>query len=128
MVASYKDRPSHQPEYRLAYVRKWNRRVRVEAINHYGGKCFCCGEQRLEFLALDPINGGGNQHRKEIRKTCGSLHYWLKKNGWPEGFRVACHNCNSALGFLRVLPASNRAATTVISRRNRAIYLGRITW
>lgn len=104
MVDKYKDRASHQPEFRRAYRRRWDRRVRLEALQHYGGVCFCCGETRAEFLAFDHINGGGHQHRKEMRKTCGNIHYWLKKNGWPPGFRVACHNCNMAIGFYGYCP------------------------
>lgn len=96
--------PAHQSEYRRKQRRIWDRSVRLEALKHYGGKCFCCGELRPEFLAFDHINGNGNQHRKEMRKTCGTIHYWLKKNGWPAGIRVACHNCNLAMGFYGYCP------------------------
>src|SRR3990170_1408240 len=27
--------------------------AKIEVIEHYGGKCSCCGENRIEFLCLD---------------------------------------------------------------------------
>jgi len=71
--------------------------IRLEVLQYYSGKeipdCLCCGEQMFEFLHIDHINGGGLKHRRQV---CGSegLFYWLKKNHWPEGFRVLCANCN----------------------------------
>lgn len=77
------------------------RRIRLEIIAAYGGKCECCGEERIEFLAIDHINGGGRRHRKSLS---GNFYRWLKRNNFPEGFRVLCHNCNSALGFYGYCP------------------------
>ncbi|KKN31249.1 hypothetical protein LCGC14_0825930 [marine sediment metagenome] len=74
--------------------RDWQRRVRLEAISHYGGRCACCGESEEAFLALDHINGGGNRHRRENK--IGLLSYWVRKEGYPDGFQVLCHNCNQA--------------------------------
>src|SRR5689334_6761973 len=73
--------------------RVWERQVREEVLAHYGGKCMCpgCTEAQYEFLAIDHIHGGGRKHRESIKTP---LPYWLKKNGFPEGFRVLCHNCN----------------------------------
>ena len=77
--------------------------LRDEAIAYYGGKCACCGEDRREFLCIDHTNGGGTQHRREI-KGQGSIQLWLKKNGYPKGFRILCFNCNGALGHWGYCP------------------------
>ena len=69
-------------------------RLRLEAIKHYGGVCVCCGEKQIEFLCIDHINGGGNQHRKIM--TTKSIGEWLCANKYPKGFQVLCFNCNSA--------------------------------
>lgn len=74
---------------------KW-RQDRLTCLEHYGGVCACCGENRYEFLAIDHINGGGNRHRSE---TGGKIVRWLLKNNLPKGFRVLCHNCNHSLGM-----------------------------
>ena len=74
-------------------------KLRKTVIESYGGKCVCCEEANFAFLSIDHINGGGNQHRKELFGRTGSSHSfyrWLKKNGFPEGFQVLCHNCNFA--------------------------------
>ncbi len=74
----------------------------------------------MEFLAIDHIDGGGTKHRKKIRT--GMFHWWLKKNGWPDGFRVACHNCNSALGHYGYCP--HQVARTSLAEQTVAVYGG----
>lgn len=68
---------------------------RIEALQAYGGlipACACCGETGLLFLSLDHVNGGGRQHRRETGG--GGFYVWLRKNNYPAGFQVLCHNCN----------------------------------
>lgn len=85
-----------------------HRRLRVRVLLHYGGSspsCACCGEQRYEFLAVDHINGNGRQHRQEILAKHGQhLYRWLIHQNFPPGFRVLCHNCNSAIGYFGYCP------------------------
>jgi hypothetical protein len=69
--------------------------IRDEVIQAYGGwRCLCCGETEHAFLSLDHIGGNGYKHQKEVRRFGGAYYVWLKQNGFPEGFRVLCHNCN----------------------------------
>lgn len=82
-------------------IRKALRKVRYEALCHYGGNppsCACCGESGLEFLTLDHKHGDGSTHRKQISITPGgsSIFYWLRNNHYPCGFQVLCYNCNCA--------------------------------
>lgn len=83
-----------------AYHARYRRQLREEAISAYGGKCVCCGECGFLFLGIDHIDGGGNAHRAEVlgaKNRAGARFYaWLKRHGWPEGFRVLCFNCNMA--------------------------------
>ena len=68
---------------------------RTLALDAYGGRCACCGEGEPVFLIIDHVIGGGNKHRKKL----GGAHAvfrWLRKNDWPDGFQVLCHNCNWA--------------------------------
>lgn len=96
-------------EKRLEYNRRWRKKnkekelkkqriarlkLRVQVINHYGGKCQCCGEIELNFLTVDHVNRDGNKHRKQIGIGGGVLYGWLRKNNFPKGFRILCHNCN----------------------------------
>jgi hypothetical protein len=75
---------------------------RLTVISHYGGKCACCGEDRIEFLALDHIDGKGHKHRTEIHP--GGIFAWLIKHGFPSGFRVLCFNCNWSFGAYGYCP------------------------
>ncbi len=83
------------------------KRVKWEVLTHYGGNppsCVCCGESIYDFLCLDHINGGGNQHRKKIRKFGNLFHHWILVNNFPDGFQVLCFNCNMAKGFFGTCP------------------------
>lgn len=81
-----------------------HRKEREECLARYGGVCACCGESQYEFLAIDHIDGGGSTHRKEQRIT--KMARWLKKNQFPPGYRVLCHNCNMAFGQYGYCPHS----------------------
>jgi hypothetical protein len=96
----YDARPSSTPEN--------HRRYRVEARDAvhaaYGNRCACCGEARREFLAVDHVNGGGNKHRREIGKCAINLHRLIIKKGFPNTYRLLCHNCNQARGAYGYCP------------------------
>ena len=84
----------HIEEARLRY-----RKLREEAFIAYGGiKCACCGTTHFVFLALDHVNNDGAACRKKNDNGSGLL-YKLRRNGWPPGFQVLCHNCNYAKQF-----------------------------
>lgn len=80
-----------QPEIVLNRNVKYYRKLKKTVIKAYGGKCMKCGEGHWEFLQIDHINGGGNEHRRSILK---SFYVWLKQNDYPKGFQVLCANCN----------------------------------
>jgi dCTP deaminase len=78
----------------------WRKQVRLEVLYHYSNgsmSCACCGENNIEFLCLDHKNGGGNKHRKEIGLGGYAIYIWLRKEGFPDGYRVLCFNCNYAV-------------------------------
>lgn len=81
--------------------------TRIEVIQHYGGCCACCGESRYEFLSIDHVGGTGASHRRD-QPTAYKIIRWLRKNGYPPGFRVLCYNCNCAIGFYGYCPHENR--------------------
>ena len=76
-------------------------RLKNDAFNAYGGikySCEHCPEKtgNIEFLTIDHINGGGNDHRRQIGRGGVSIYRWLKNNQYPSGYRVLCYNCNAA--------------------------------
>lgn len=74
--------------------------ARVAALMHYSSgamRCACCGEQHLNFLALDHVNGEGP--RMQGGRLGGNVFFvWLVREGFPPGLQVLCHNCNCAKG------------------------------
>lgn len=105
------------PEYHQSYAREWHQKLKAAAIKHYGNACACCGESTYEFLCIDHINGGGNEQRRRL--GCSRNFYsWLKKNGYPKGFRTLCHNCNQSLGYNGYCPhqKKNKGRIRVLPR------------
>jgi len=106
---------SYHHQYYLKQKEKINARnrdyrhsTRLAALNHYSNNdphCECCNERHLEFLAIDHINGNGNKHRIELNQR--NIFLWLKRNAYPSGFRLLCHNCNFALGLYKECPHNN---------------------
>ena len=82
-------------------VKRRTQKARREVIEYYGGKCSCCGEDRIEFLAIDHINGGGLEERKKYRGS--GWYYYLRKNK-PSHLRILCHNCNMSIGLYGYCP------------------------
>jgi len=75
--------------------KKYNRKLKRVVLNYYGNKCICCGEQIIQFLTIDHINGNGCRHRKKLGVSSGSDFYkWLIDNNFPGGFQILCFNCN----------------------------------
>lgn len=93
------------------YSAELKRRYRIEALQHYSNSevpsCSCCDETTFEFLAFDHIEGGGNKHMQQIGHN---IVRWLRKNGYPPGFRVLCHNCNFARGHYGCCPHERKSS------------------
>lgn len=90
---------------------KRNSEVRLECktlvYNHYtNGKfdCNICGFDNIYALTVDHINGGGNQHKKEVG---GHLYKWLIDNDYPPNFQILCANCQFIKEFSRPTYGSN---------------------
>lgn len=90
-----------------AKQRERNKMVRLTVLEHYGGKCVCCGEDRYEFLAIDHINNDGKKDR-DVAGTGTSFFYWVIKENYPDNLRILCHNCNMARHIYGKCPHENK--------------------
>jgi hypothetical protein len=86
-------------------------KLKVDVFTAYsnGGepRCADCGEQKLEFLSIDHVDSDGASHRRKIGK---SLYLWLRRNGFPGGFQILCHNHNALKFIASVTGKSKKAA------------------
>lgn len=82
----------------------------------YGNQCFCCGEITPEFLTIDHINGGGHRHRHSGRTAehhSRNIYCEIVREGYPKDkYRLACWNCNAALGRYGYCPHQMRPSAT----------------
>ena len=72
--------------------------LKLETICVYSNgtmKCVMCGEHKLPCLSIDHIYGGGNKHRRQLKVAGVDLYRWLRRNKYPDGYRVLCANCQS---------------------------------
>ena len=79
------------------------RALKREVVDAYGGECACCGEKRLYFLTIDHVNGDGASERRAMAASARgasttTLHYLLRRLGYPSSYQVLCYNCNCAKG------------------------------
>lgn len=89
--------------------------LRYEVLKHYNNSeipfCACCKEKEEDFLSIDHIYGRKNKSKKESYLTGIPLYTWLKRNGYPAGFQVLCHNCNQAKGYYGKCPHEQNKIT-----------------
>lgn len=96
----YKQRVEHGNNY----GKQWRLRLRREMLDAYGHKCACCGETKMEFLALDHRFNDGKADRARFKNIC-PFYVWLKKQGFPKDrYQLLCHNCNMAKAFYGTCP------------------------
>lgn len=91
-------------QYHKDRVSRYKRKVKLDLIAAYGGKCACCGEDEPDFLTVDHTNNDGREHR---RKCPGHLALYrdLRDRGYPKkGFCLMCFNCNIARSLFGVCP------------------------
>lgn len=76
------------------YAKRYRAELRQQIIDAYGGSCVCCGSTRERHLALDHVNGNGNQHRREVSSNNLTILRLVVQQGYPSDFQLLCHNCN----------------------------------
>lgn len=83
------------------YLRDYTKRLRIELIDKYGGKCNCCGEKNIGFLSIDHINGDGVNHRKTFHGSTRELYRDLARKGNSKNYQIQilCFNCNMGRQF-----------------------------
>lgn len=104
-----KDRP-HVHEAKLSE----QQRLRREVIAGYGGGCECCGTTHLPHLTIDHVGGGGAEERRKLGRG-SALYRRLRREGFPEGYRVLCFNCNWAMHVEGECTCQHRARLEAVS-------------
>lgn len=90
-------------------VNKSRKKVRIDMIVEYGGKCVHCNINDFEVLDIDHISNDGANDRKNGLFGY-NLYRYLKKNKWPkDNFQLLCKNCNwkKELNKRRIYKLSN---------------------
>lgn len=82
------------------YSRTSKVRIKRQVFTHYckspNIQCRYCGEDDIDILTIDHINGGGNRQQRDMgwtKRGGYSFYFWLKRNGFPDGYQVLCMGC-----------------------------------
>ena len=100
----YKRNKERLQAYDRTYSQKLSRREighlnKVTVLSHYSNPpdipiCNHCGEQDIDVLCIDHIEGGGHQERIKLGLSGNGFYKWLGRNSYPDGYQVLCYNCN----------------------------------
>lgn len=78
--------------------KKNNDIMKMKVFQHYSRgnpRCACCGEDMLDFLQIDHINGR-KKYGHDRNFSGSALYRWIVKSGFPPDMQVLCANCNFA--------------------------------
>jgi len=110
-AARSKELYHRNPAPRRAYMKQYYKNLRAEVLAAYGGQCACCGENHVEFLNVDHVDGTGAAHRRTVPGN--RILQWLKLRGFPkDGFQLLCWNCNCAKGVYGRCPHESEPLPT----------------
>ena len=86
-------------------------------------KCNCCGEKTsLDFLVIDHVAGRKDKKGNVDKRRGDSMYRYLRKNNYPKGYQVLCHNCNFAKFVYTVCPHKTKRKSTVFVTKNYGKY------
>lgn len=115
--------------YHLEQHADYRVQVKLDAIDAYGGRvCALCGyDNVVETLEIDHIAGGSRAHLRELgllgpmrMAAAGYQFYlWLRREGYPEGFRVLCPTCNKQAHYDKSNKSRKQAPTTAETSLDR---------
>lgn len=77
---------------RHVYYFKENRRIKLICMIGYGGRCSCCGDNRIEMLTVEHIRNKG--HKLMYDGTLTLMKKLIRLN-FPDGYTCLCYGCNS---------------------------------
>lgn len=92
-----------------------------DVFNAYGGDhCVLCGATDRRVLCIDHVNGDGAAQRKAMNNIHGyKLAAWLRRHGFPNGYRILCYNCNWREAIKMSNARGSNTQDAIISKRRR---------
>jgi hypothetical protein len=104
-LKKYRQTPKHKEWRRKALIVQSQKakEAKRSIVDHYGGKCVCCGITDICFLSVDHINNDGFKDRdrkdgtKRKNRVSGYIFYKkIIKDNFPNNLQILCFNCNTA--------------------------------
>jgi len=102
---SYRNTEKHKlwRKKALEIQRQKAKKLKRQIVDHYGGKCACCGIYEIYFLTIDHINNDGYKLKnredgtKRKNRVSGYLFYkQIIEDNFPNDLQILCFNCNTA--------------------------------
>ena len=86
---------NHKKE-KSKYNKIYFNQLKIEVLTHYGHNklaCVICGENRIDCLSIDHINGDGWKDKNTSHRGGYNLYRKLRRDNYPIGFQTLCMNC-----------------------------------
>jgi predicted restriction endonuclease len=101
------------PQRVRASLKVYRQKLKKVVVAAYGGKCSCCGEDRIEFLTVEHQHHDGTAHRKRVGAGAG-MYRDLIKRGFPQdGLTLFCWNCQMATRYGDECPHTRQTGSPV---------------
>jgi hypothetical protein len=79
----------------VAYQKEYAKKQRTRVLEHYGGRCVRCGENRCECLRFHHTNHDGGEQRRNVPLQ-HNFPYYAETHGYPVDIELLCANCHKA--------------------------------
>jgi hypothetical protein len=80
---------ARRKSYYTTNIKQKRRDNRLRILEHYGGQCVCCGQDGVQFLAIDHVEGDGAEQKRRGQPRSGDhLYKWIIKNNFPPDFQI----------------------------------------
>lgn len=96
-VAAQMERRRKNPKQTATERLTYNRRLRQEVVDGYGGRCVCCGTTYAPHLTIDHVKGDGAAERRQLgggRAVYQKLRALLREGILDLDYQVLCWSCN----------------------------------
>lgn len=118
--SSKKYRDNHK-EFSREKSAKYQRKLKLEVFSHYSvgiPHCSICGEECINKLVLDHVDGQGKIHR-EINSYDPGIQTWVwaRKHDYPPIFQVLCRDCN----LIRSFPSGKVIKVALLLAKERKV-------
>ncbi len=96
----------------------YSNNLKHKIFYNYGNMCNCCGENNINLLQIDHING-----LEDKKRIVGiKLYNYIINNKYPKTFQLLCASCNWSKGVFGACPHKNDLEIVITPEKFKAMW------